>query len=134
MEVSKLPNIRLIDPKVSSWHLLRNELATITINSTAGYEGLFMRKPCFCLANVFYDTFSGVTKIRRIDELKDLLTEEYIDKKKREIDEGFKDDLRSLLSSSCHGGIGFGYTMLEPKNINKLIKLLHFSLEEYGKD
>ena len=134
MEVSKIPNIRLIDPKVSSWHLLKNELATITINSTAGYEGLFMRKPCFCLANAFYDAFSGVTKIKRIDELKNLLTEEYIDKKKREIDEGFKDDLRSLLSISCHGGIGFGYAMLEPKNVNKIIKLLNSSLEKYGKD
>lgn len=79
-KICALPNVKLIDSNVNIKSLIRNSLAVITINSTAGYEALLLNKKVFIFGRVFYECFPNVVKLEcfkdLVTSLKDLHFEE----------------------------------------------------------
>lgn len=52
--LSKLHNVRMIDPMVNSHELIKNSCAIITVNSKVGFEALLYSKPVITLGYSFY--------------------------------------------------------------------------------
>jgi capsule polysaccharide modification protein KpsS len=52
--LAKIPNIRMIDPKVNSHDLIRHSQGVITVNSKVGFEALYHLKPVITLGDSFY--------------------------------------------------------------------------------
>lgn len=65
-------NIIYLPSYVSSFDVLRQCEAVVTLTSTAAWEGVILGKPAFVLGKIFFDQCPGVT---RIDSLKQLKTE-----------------------------------------------------------
>jgi hypothetical protein len=62
-------NVRLIDPFVDSFRLVRQSTAVATITGTMGWEALLYEKPVLTVGNVFYNEYAGV---RHVDAPEDL--------------------------------------------------------------
>lgn len=56
----------LINPKLNSFNLIINSLATATITGTAGWEAFLNNKPVLIFGNYFYQDAPGVYKIRTV--------------------------------------------------------------------
>lgn len=52
--LTKIPNVRLIDPRVNSHPIIARAKAVITVNSKVGFEALYHRKPVITLGDSFY--------------------------------------------------------------------------------
>lgn len=71
LEIKKIPNLKLISPNVSGRSLIKESLGVITINGTAGVEGIFMNKPVYLFGHAFYDFKKyGVHKIANVKDLR----------------------------------------------------------------
>lgn len=76
-KVKKIPNVRLVrfnyyeDPK--PW--IEKCRAVVTITGTAAYEAALMGKPAFMFGDMPYSLIKGVTRIREIEKLPELLHE-----------------------------------------------------------
>lgn len=68
-ELKKVPNIKLIDPKVSSFDLIKHSKIITTITGTSGWEGLFFGKPAVTFGEVFYNKLSMVKRCDSIEKL-----------------------------------------------------------------
>jgi hypothetical protein len=58
--LTKIPNVRLVDPYTSSHELIRNSSAVVVISSTVGIEALMYDKPVLTLGQPYYAGY-GVT-------------------------------------------------------------------------
>lgn len=90
--LAAMGNVKCVDPRISSTHLIKNSIGVATVTGTAGWEALFYNKPCMVFGNAWYSEFTGVTRFSReitfddwmantppdnnqlIDELDNLLT------------------------------------------------------------
>ena len=72
-ELRKLFNVRIIDHRVSSKHLLNGSKGVIVISGTMGWESFLLKKPTFVLGDVFYKYFSGVNSPEGFKDLADFL-------------------------------------------------------------
>ena len=54
LKLKKLRNVRIVNPKISPIELIKNSLATITINSTTGLEAIIFGKPVLTFGHNFY--------------------------------------------------------------------------------
>lgn len=61
--ITRLPNVRLIEPFAKTKQLIRNSLAIITLTSTVGYEALLLGKKVFLFGSVFYQFHPNVIRI-----------------------------------------------------------------------
>jgi hypothetical protein len=86
--LAKIPNVRMIDPRVNSHELIRNAQAIVTVNSKVGFEALYHQKPVITLGGSFYRN-RGLTM--DVDELAG------IDQAFRE-SESFRPDRERLLA------------------------------------
>ncbi|GEM_PF-665168 len=75
-ELLKIPNVRLIDPRVQSFPLIQNAKLVTTISSSAGWEAVLLKKPVITFGDVFYNALSTVKQCRTIDELPYLIQEQ----------------------------------------------------------
>ena len=66
--VSKLPNVTLLDCNADARAMLRKSAAVVTVTSTMGYEAVVLGKPVFLLGNPFYDFHPLCMKIRSFDD------------------------------------------------------------------
>jgi hypothetical protein len=69
----QVKNVKLMHPSVSGKALIRCSLGVITINGTAGFEALLMKKYVFCFGKAFYSNFKGIKYLNHIKELKNAL-------------------------------------------------------------
>ena len=76
--LSKHPNIIVLNPRVSSKQIFNLINYVITINSTVGYEALFFKKLVLRLGNAFYNDFPGVININGISNLYNILQNEQL--------------------------------------------------------
>ena len=60
--IASLSNVRFISPEIPSNFLIKESIAVATVNSTAGWEALFHKKPCLVFGNAWYSSFPGVTQ------------------------------------------------------------------------
>lgn len=62
-EISKYPNVFLIDPWVSSRELILNSIAVTTLTGTAGLEAILLGKTVYLGGNAPFDTAPGIIKV-----------------------------------------------------------------------
>jgi len=68
--LQKLPNVRLISPKISIHDILRHTSGVLTYNATTGIEALLYDKPVLSFAsNLYYEYHSGVDQCIDLYEL-----------------------------------------------------------------
>lgn len=68
-ELKKIPNVKLINPKVVGFELIKNSQLITTINGTSGWEGILLKKPVITLADVFYNRLSFVQNCKSYEML-----------------------------------------------------------------
>lgn len=71
--LSKVPNIRLIDPSTPSYELSKNARLVTTITGTSGWEALMFKKPVITFGRVFYNKLDMVIKIKDMTSLPELV-------------------------------------------------------------
>ena len=111
-KILDMPNVRLIDPRVSSSLLYEKSEMAITITGSASYEAILFRKPVLVFGNVGNMGLPSVTRIRELEDLSHVIRhilespfddngcKRYFEQKFREtiiINESLQDDLRRLL-------------------------------------
>lgn len=120
--LSKLPNLVVVDPKTSSKDIFNYSDYVITINSTVGYEALFYDKIVITLGYSFYDHFPGIIKLGDVSEIYDALSNtDLINSKKCESKEHLKDATLRLLNASLQYDY---YNFYSKNDIVKLRNLL----------
>ena len=75
-ELKKIPNVRLVSPKLSSLELINNCRLVTTITGSAGWEATQLRKPVITFGDVFYNKFSFVKRCREIEGLPYLIKDQ----------------------------------------------------------
>ena len=71
--LSKLKNIKIIDPNTPNKELLKNTAAVITINSTTGFESIIMGVPVITFGHDFYCKNKYCTVVRDLNNLSEFL-------------------------------------------------------------
>lgn len=69
----KIPNVKLIAPKVDLFELIAKSKLVFVITSTAGWEAVLLGKPVITFGNVFYNKFSSVTRCEKIEMLPQII-------------------------------------------------------------
>ncbi len=82
-ELSKLKNLKIIDPSSPPIKLIKNSKGVITFNSTTGFEALIHDVPVITLGHDFYCKEELCFVVRDINELPSKLLESQIRKKDR---------------------------------------------------
>jgi hypothetical protein len=72
-KLKRLPNVKLIDPKVETNELIKNARAVVVLTSTAGLEGVILKKPVIILGSVFFDIYPNIFKVKSLKELPNLI-------------------------------------------------------------
>lgn len=72
-ELKKMPNVKLINPKIKSFDLIKQTKLVTTITGTAGWEALFFKKPSITFGYNFYNNLSMVKHCDDITKLSDLI-------------------------------------------------------------
>ncbi|MEK7598938.1 MAG: hypothetical protein AAB474_00595 [Patescibacteria group bacterium] len=75
-ELKKIPNVRLVDPSLESFPITKNAKLIITINSTAGWEAVLLKKPAVTFGNVFYNALPMAKKCAAIEDLPHIVKEQ----------------------------------------------------------
>ncbi len=75
-EIKKIPNIKLINPAVTSFELLRSAKLIITITGTVGLEATFMKKPVITLGDLWFNCLSFIKNCRAMEDLPHLIKEQ----------------------------------------------------------
>ncbi|MDD3312782.1 hypothetical protein [Pseudodesulfovibrio sp.] len=60
--LKKLYNVEVLHPSVSTFDLIRNSRAVLTVTGTAGWEAYLLNKPVIVLGNVFYNFLPNVLR------------------------------------------------------------------------
>lgn len=131
-DLSKQPNITVVDPNISSKEIFSYCDHVITINSTVGYEALFFGKLVITLGKSFYDGFPGVIKLKDIADLYHILSDRALmQKKSDELSSQLKDRTTSLLESSLQFNY---YDMYGKENITKMKDLFMLHSASFSKN
>lgn len=72
-------NIEVIHPSVSTFDLIKNAAAVLTVTGTAGWEAYLLGKPVIVLGNVFYNFLPGVLHKSLYDQDFATRLKEYMD-------------------------------------------------------
>jgi len=75
-ELKKILNVKIINPNVSSFDLIKNSKLVVTLTGTAGWEGLLFQKPVITFGDVFYNALPLVKHCREIEQLPFLVKEQ----------------------------------------------------------
>jgi len=86
-ELKKIPNVKLINPKVSTFELIKNAKLISVITSSVGWEAILLQKPIITFGDVFFNSLSSVKKCENIERLPYLVKEQL---------ENFQHDEREL--------------------------------------
>lgn len=88
-ELKKIPNVKLINPTIESFTLLKNSKLVFIISGTAGWETIQFEKPVIAFSDVFYTQLPTVKRCVAIEQLPYLVKEQL---------ENFKHDEASLIN------------------------------------
>lgn len=72
-ELRKIPNVVLVPPATPSAELSRHARIVATITGTAGWEASLLGIPVITFGEVFYNALSGVTRVRDIEKLPEII-------------------------------------------------------------
>lgn len=68
-ELSKIPNVVLINPSVNPEEILKKCSLVITINGTAGFDAAFYQKPSIVFGDVLYQNLTSTTTLKNFEFL-----------------------------------------------------------------
>ena len=68
-EIVKIPNVRLIDPRIVGSDLVKQTALVFTITGTGGFESALFGKPVITFTDVYYNDLSNVKTCRDFDKL-----------------------------------------------------------------
>ncbi len=130
-DLSKLPNITVIDPRISSKDIFGYSDYVITINSTVGYEALFYDKIVITMGKSFYDDFPGVINMGDVKDLHKILSDsELIGRKREELASRLKEKTTALLESTLQYDY---YGFYSEENIRRIKDLLLLHIDALKK-
>ncbi len=75
-ELKKIPNVKLIDAKLSAFDIMKKARLVTTISGTAGWEAALLKKPVITFGDIFYNQLSFVKRARSIEDLPYLVKEQ----------------------------------------------------------
>ena len=73
ISIKAIPNVKLLNPKVSGKLIIKFSEGLITLNGTSGFEALLFNKPVFTFGNAFYNSFKRVNYIHNIRDLRKVI-------------------------------------------------------------
>lgn len=83
-KISKIPNLKIIDPNINGKIIVSNSKGVITVNGTTGWEALLLKKPVLLIGAAFYRKLPMVRYIQDLDFIKDELNWLFYDYKHNE--------------------------------------------------
>ncbi len=129
-DLSRLPNVVVLNSRASSKDIMSYIDYVITINSTVGYEALFYDKVVITMGTSFYDSFPGVVNVKDVKEIYSVLTdEELMSKKISEIKGQLKERTLEMLNSSLRYDY---YNFYSDENVSKVKKLFMHHIGHNG--
>lgn len=75
-QLKKIPNVKLINPKIQGYDLIKKAKLITIITGTGGWEASILKKPVITFGNIFYNKLSMVKNCRCVDELPYLVKEQ----------------------------------------------------------
>ena len=124
---SKIENVVLLRPEVSSHDIIENSDTVIVVNSTVGFESLFYFKPVIVLGESFYKGYGVTIDVEYLYELRKAIKRAL----KNDVDtEKIKAFLFSAYKASWPGRFGD----ISPENLNILTKSIINKLEKIEKN
>lgn len=127
-QLLKIPNVKLINPNVASFNIIKGCKLVTTITGSAGWEATLLGKPVITFGNVFYNDLSFVQKIKSMEDLPNLI--------RKQIDEfNFNEtELLSFIKALLANSVPLNFANLwfvndmdrleTDKGVNKLCELL----------
>lgn len=73
--LKKIPNVKLVNPAISSYAITPNAKLITTITGTVGWEAVIFKKPVISFGHQFYNSLSMVTYCDKIESLPSLVKE-----------------------------------------------------------
>lgn len=83
-ELKKIPNVKLVDPKVSSLQLIPKSKLVTVITGSVGWEALQLKKPVITFGNVFFNKLSMVKRCDSYEKLSNIVKQQLEDFKYNE--------------------------------------------------
>ncbi|TSC87209.1 MAG: hypothetical protein G01um10148_314 [Parcubacteria group bacterium Gr01-1014_8] len=71
--LKKIPNVRLMNPALSSFEIIKHCRLVTVISGTPGWEAALLKKPVITFGHVFYNALSFIGKYRVPEELPELV-------------------------------------------------------------
>jgi len=68
-EILKMPNVKLIDPSISTYSILPKTKLVATIAGTTAWEGLLLKKPAINFGDRFYNSLPGAKRCHDFEQL-----------------------------------------------------------------
>jgi len=68
-QLKKIPNIKLLDPSITSFQIIPHAKLIIVITGAAGWEATILGKPVITLGKIFFNKLSFVGKCPKIEDL-----------------------------------------------------------------
>lgn len=75
-ELKKIPNVRLIDPRLRSYALIKKAKLVTVIANTVGWESVVFKKPVITFGNIFYNKLSFVKNCKAAEDLPAIVQEQ----------------------------------------------------------
>ena len=66
----QIPNVRLLSPELPGKVLIANAIGVLSINGTAGFEGLMLNKQVYCFGKNYYSMTPRVTYIHNVRDIR----------------------------------------------------------------
>jgi len=83
-ELKKIPNLKLVNPRINSLEFIAKSKLVSVITGSAGWEGLQLKVPVITFGDVFFNKLSMVKRCRGYDELSGLVKRQLEDFKYNE--------------------------------------------------
>lgn len=107
-ELLAIPQVRLIPREYNTFDLINNSVAVATATGTAGWEGLFRKKPVLLFGHCFYQYIRGVFMIRTIDDCRKAI-DKIINGKYRPTIKDIKIYLKALQEYTIEGSLDLAH-------------------------
>lgn len=75
-QIKKIPNVKLIDPALLGFPIIKHAKLITAITDTTGWEATLLQKPVITFGNIFYNFLPMVKRCREIEQLPYLVKEQ----------------------------------------------------------
>jgi len=120
-KLRKIPNVRMVDPQISSHTLIKKADCVFTINSNAGWEAMLYQKPVITFGNAFYDKSGLVFPLRDFYKFDEVFKKSLIHKFDYEVLLKFIVALKKSVSPGTFQFIGKMERALKDENNVKIV-------------